>query len=84
MNETRLTGRQFEGTHLFLVRLQAEELEAGEVQWYGRVQRVVSGEHYAFSGWPDLIEHLLTMLPELPNHYRDNQPTLPGDKEGER
>jgi hypothetical protein len=59
-------GRQLEGTHLFLVRLQAEELDEGEVQWHGRVQRVVSGETYTFAGWPDLIEHLLTMLPNLP------------------
>ena len=75
------TRRHYEGTHLFLVRLQAEELEAGGVEWYGRVQRVVSGEAYTFSGWPALIEHLLTMLPELPAPNRDGRLMLPSDKE---
>ncbi len=74
-------GWQNESTHLFLVRLQAEEQQPGEVEWCGRVQRVVSGETYTFSGWPDLIEHLLTMLPDLPNHYPVGQPISAGHKE---
>jgi hypothetical protein len=66
MSEMRVIGRQFDGTHLFLVRLEAEQLEAGDVQWCGKVQRVVTGEAYNFFGWPELIEQLLTMLPVLP------------------
>ncbi len=57
--------RQFEGSHLFLVRLQAVEWAGGEPRWHGRVQQVVSGEAYGFAGWPELIEHVLAMLPDV-------------------
>lgn len=60
--------RQPHSSQLFLVRLRAEELEAGQVEWCGRVQRAVNGEAYSFCGWPELVEHLLTMLPDLPAH----------------
>ncbi len=64
--------RQQDISHLFLVRLRAEEVEAGQVEWCGRVQRVVNGEAYSFCGWPELVEHLLRMLPDLPAHYSED------------
>jgi hypothetical protein len=79
MESMRRVRRQYDGTHLFLVRLQAEELDEGDVQWYGRVQRVVNGETYTFSGWTDLVEHLLTMLPDLRAQHKDGPLTSPGE-----
>ena len=76
-----VTRWQNEGSHLFLVRLQAEASEEGELQWCGRVQGAVSGEAYTFSRWPELIEHLLTMLPDLPGYHRGGRPLLDGDTE---
>jgi hypothetical protein len=75
------TRRQYEGTHLFLVRLQGEEMDTGQVEWCGKVQRVVSGEAYTFSGWPDLIEHLLTMLPEVSTRHQESSPLLTSENE---
>jgi hypothetical protein len=76
-----MTRWQNEGSHLFLVRLQAEPSEGGKLEWCGKVQGVVSGEAYTFSRWPELIEHLLTMLPELPASHRDARPLPAGDND---
>jgi hypothetical protein len=60
--------RQQDIAHLFLVRLRVEELEAGQVEWRGRVQRVVNAEPYRFCGCAALVAQLLTMLPDLLAH----------------
>jgi hypothetical protein len=73
--------RQFEGSHLFLVRLQAVEWAAGELRWHGRVQQVVSGEAYGFAGWPELIEHLSTMVPDCSQERHESHPDLSSEGE---
>lgn len=80
MSVIRSTALPYELTHLFLVRLQGEAIEAGGIEWRGRVQKVVSGETYVFSGWPELIEHLMMMLPDLSDHQGESRPALPPDK----
>jgi hypothetical protein len=58
--------RQDGMSHLFLVRLKAENTGERRQQkskrWCGRVQRVVNGEAYEFCGWAELISCLGTML----------------------
>lgn len=57
--------RREDETHLFLVRLWAEPEEQDGSRWRGKVQNVVYGEANYFSDWPTLIEHLVSMLPDL-------------------
>jgi hypothetical protein len=53
-------------SHLFLVRVRAEgtreTLQPESKRWCGRVQRVVTGEIYDFTGWAELIRRLGIML----------------------
>ena len=49
-------------SHLFTLRLWAEEIGEGQTEWRGRVQHVTSGEVHYFRDWPSLIAHLLKML----------------------
>ena len=49
-------------SHLFTVRLWPEDLGAGQVQWRGQVQHVLSGEVHYFRDWPELETHLLAMV----------------------
>jgi hypothetical protein len=62
MNVNTQDGR----SHLFLVRLRAEQigqtLQPENREWYGRIQRVVTGEAYDFQGWAELIRRLGAML----------------------
>ncbi|GIK40872.1 MAG: hypothetical protein BroJett011_47050 [Chloroflexota bacterium] len=51
-------------SHLFTVRLWAENIGHGQTEWRGRVQHVPSGEAYYFRDWPTLVAHLLKMLPQ--------------------
>lgn len=51
-------------SHLFTVRLWLEEVEAGQVEWRGKVQYVASGEVRYFRAWSTLIDHLIAMLPD--------------------
>jgi len=51
-------------SHLFTVRLWAEEIGEGQTEWRGRVQNLTSGEAYYFRDWSTLIAHLLQMLPQ--------------------
>jgi hypothetical protein len=50
-------------SHLFTVRVWAEDIGNGQTEWRGRVRHVTSGETYYFRDWPTLIAHLLKMLP---------------------
>ena len=52
-------------SHLFTVRVWAEELGAGQTEWRGRVQHVTSGEVHYFRDWITLIALLTAMLPEV-------------------
>ena len=49
-------------SHLFTVRLWREDLGAGQVQWRGQVQHVLSGEAHYFRDWPELETHLMAMV----------------------
>lgn len=57
------TGRSRGKSDLFLVRLWGEEAENGATTWCGKVQRALTGEATSFQGWPELVDHLLAMLP---------------------
>jgi hypothetical protein len=50
-------------SHLFTVRLWAEELGDGQIEWRGKLQHVTSGEARYFRDWPVLIALLQAMLP---------------------
>lgn len=49
-------------TELFLLRLWTEQESAGEPQWCGKVQHVVTGEVHIFHTWPMLEDLLLAMI----------------------
>jgi hypothetical protein len=69
-------------SHLFTVRLWAEETGNGQTEWRGRVQHVTSGEACYFRDWPTLIAHLLQMLPQAeaqPEKSRTTEPREPDD-----
>lgn len=69
-------------SHLFTVRLWAENIGEGQTEWRGRVQHVTSGEAYYFRDWPTLITHLLQMLPQTetqPEESRATEPSKPDD-----
>lgn len=53
------TNRQ---SHLFTLRLWAEEVEEGQTEWRGRVHYVTGDEVRYFRDWPSLIPLLLAML----------------------
>ena len=50
-------------SHLFTVRLWAEDLGDGQIEWRGKLQHVTSGEARYFRDWRVLIALLQTMLP---------------------
>jgi hypothetical protein len=64
------TPRHYKRADLFLVRLWPKESdggsnagnESGQVEWHGKVQRVVDGEAHRFSSLQGLVDWLLVML----------------------
>jgi hypothetical protein len=52
-------------SHLFTVRLWAEDLGDGRAEWRGKVERVASGEARYFRDWSTLISLLVAMLPDV-------------------
>ncbi len=67
-------------SHLFTVRLWAEEIGEDQMEWRGRVQHVTNGEAHYFRDWPTLIIHLLQMLPQAETRP-DESSTLSGLKQ---
>jgi hypothetical protein len=65
-------------SHLFTVRLWAEEIGGGQREWRGRIQHVTSGEAYYFRDWPTLIAHILKLLPQP----EGNAALEPGEPDG--
>ena len=51
-------------SHLFTVRVWAEEIGGGQVEWRGKVQFCGSGEVRYFREWSALAPLLLAMLSE--------------------
>ncbi len=74
---------QLKRTNLFLVRLwnegtsDEEENSTGEVEWHGRVQRVIDGEAYRFDNLQGLVDLLLKMLSESRGESPDSQRDFP-------
>jgi hypothetical protein len=69
-------------SHLFTVRLWAEDIGNGQTEWRGRVQHVPSGEAYYFRDWPTLITYLLKLLLQAetqPEESRASEPSEPDD-----
>jgi hypothetical protein len=69
-------------SHLFTVRLWAEDIGNGQTEWRGRVQQVTSREIYYFRDWPTLITYLLKLLPQTetqPEESGASEPSEPDD-----
>jgi len=49
-------------THLFTIRVWAEELDHEIHEWRGKVQDVSKDEGYYFRGWQDLVVLLQTLV----------------------
>lgn len=52
-------------SQLFTVRLWAEELGDGQVEWRGQVQHVLSGDTGYFREWEALLEFLLATVSKV-------------------
>jgi hypothetical protein len=50
-------------SHLFTLRLWAEEMGDDQTEWRGEVRHVTSGETRYFREWSTLVTLLLAMLP---------------------
>ena len=63
MRESAMSSeRSHPSLHLFNVPLWTEDLGAGQVQWRGQVQHVLSGEVHYFRDWPELEAYLMAMV----------------------
>ena len=51
-------------SHLFVIRIWAQEIEHGRTEWRGRVQYVPTGEVHYFREWADMLSILRRMLPD--------------------
>jgi hypothetical protein len=49
-------------SYLFTIRLWVETVGAGQVEWRGRLQHVLSGEVRYFRDWPSLIAQIEKLL----------------------
>jgi hypothetical protein len=58
--------RSLQGSHsyLFTLRVWQEEVRAGQTEWRGRVQLMISGEVRYFREWAVLAPLLLAMVSE--------------------
>jgi hypothetical protein len=65
-------GAGYMHSDLFLVRLWVEQGSSGETEWWGWVQRTVSGERLYFSSRASLAEALLEMLPSARSEKSKN------------
>ena len=61
-------------SQLFTVRLWREVLGAGETEWRGQVQHVLSGEMHYFRRWDELSAHLLAKAESGDALVTDPQP----------
>ncbi|GIK56743.1 MAG: hypothetical protein HND44_19040 [Chloroflexi bacterium] len=50
-------------SHLFVIRIWAQEIEHGRTEWRGRVQYVPTGEVHYFREWPAMLALVQRMLP---------------------
>jgi hypothetical protein len=54
--------RQQRRSHLFTVRLWAEDIGEDQAEWRGKVQHVISGDTRYFRDWNNLIALLQMMV----------------------
>jgi hypothetical protein len=59
-------------SHAFLLRLWAEQDGDGRKTWRGKVQNIVHGEAHDFDNWAALVNHLVSMLPNLELEQRSD------------
>jgi hypothetical protein len=53
------------GSHLFTIRVWAEQLSEGHAEWRGKIQYIPGGEVHYFRDWSALVTLLVAMLPRL-------------------
>ena len=53
------------GSHLFTIRVWAEQLSEGRAEWRGKIQHIPDGEAHYFRDWSALVTLLVDMLPRL-------------------
>lgn len=58
-------------SHLFQVRMWREDLGAGQTEWRGKLQHVLSGRRRYFRQWTDLPAYLREMLTEVALEQRE-------------
>jgi hypothetical protein len=51
-------------SHLFTLRLWAEDMGDGKTEWRGEIQYTSSGEIHFFRGWSSLLALVQSMLPD--------------------
>ena len=57
-------------SHLFTLRIRAEDLGDGQTEWRGRVEHIGSGETRYCRDWPALVDYLLALLPQASGEAR--------------
>ena len=73
---------QLQHSHLFTVRLWAEDLGDGQAEWRGKLEHVTSGETHYFRDWPALVSLLIAMLPDVQiARHPDPNMGAPSDEE---
>jgi hypothetical protein len=75
------TNRQHKHSHLFTVRLWAEDTGDGQAEWRGKIYCVDTGESRYFRDWPALLPVLLAMLREA-EAASLSDPPQPGEPAG--
>ena len=60
-------------SHLFTIRVWQGEIGTDQLEWWGKVQLITSGDLRYFRGWAALVPLLLTMLSELDSELEANQ-----------
>jgi hypothetical protein len=58
-------GQTAHRSHLFTVRLWAEELGNGQIEWRGQIQHVLSSQMRYFRNGATLVDLVLAILPGL-------------------
>lgn len=60
-------------SHLFTLRVWAEEIGDNQQEWRGRIQHIPSGETHYFRDWQTLVAHLQAMLSKSDLAAKSNQ-----------
>lgn len=60
-------------SHLFTLRLWAEDLGDGRSEWRGELRHVLSGKTRYVREWPELFKLLLALMPSPAVHADPSQ-----------